>query len=265
MVPLCPPCCSAPCVSTHCAPRVHRCSRCPALIYFVIADLASIDPMYQYSLSFFARLYNTCIDDAEKSSNLDKRLASLIDYLTSFVYKNVCRGLFEAHKLLFSFLISISILRNEGAVSTVEWLTLLRGAGLATNSKRNPFPDTVPELSWNLLYALEVRAACLWYAAVAAPATPRARVSLARAFPSFLHLDLAPGWPHDPLSPPPSPPRARAPACSPPCRRLSLAWWTTCCTTRARGSRGRSCPSRSRARCPRPGATPSTACRRCWC
>jgi hypothetical protein len=40
------------------------------------------------------------------------------DYLTSFVYKNVCRGLFEAHKLLFSFLISISILRNEGKVST---------------------------------------------------------------------------------------------------------------------------------------------------
>ena len=50
----------------------------PALIYFVVADLASIDPMYQYSLTYFAKLYNTCIDDAEKSTNLDKRLASLM-------------------------------------------------------------------------------------------------------------------------------------------------------------------------------------------
>ena len=131
-----------------------------ALIYFVVADLASIDPMYQvfvegclrvqccdarfahncspahvvnvsrvvlttvhcfgffwqYSLSYFSKLFGTCIDDAEKSSDLDKRLTSLINYLTSFVYKNVCRGLFEAHKLLFSFLISISILRTEGVV-----------------------------------------------------------------------------------------------------------------------------------------------------
>lgn len=58
--------------------HVPQLSLLPALIYFVVADLASIDPMYQYSLTYFAKLYNTCIDDAEKSTNLDKRLASLM-------------------------------------------------------------------------------------------------------------------------------------------------------------------------------------------
>jgi dynein heavy chain len=87
-----------------------------ALIYFVIADLALIDPMYQYSLSYFTKLFNTCIDDSEKSTDLNKRLASLLSYLTATVYTNVCRGLFEAHKLLLSFLVSISILRNDAVV-----------------------------------------------------------------------------------------------------------------------------------------------------
>jgi hypothetical protein len=49
-----------------------------ALIYFVIADLAAIDPMYQYSLSYFSKLFGTCIDDAEKSTDLNKRLATLM-------------------------------------------------------------------------------------------------------------------------------------------------------------------------------------------
>jgi dynein heavy chain len=32
-----------------------------SILYFVIADLAGIDPMYQYSLLYFLRLFNTII------------------------------------------------------------------------------------------------------------------------------------------------------------------------------------------------------------
>ena len=126
-----------------------------ALIYFVVANLALIDPMYQYSLAYFTRLYNICIDDSEKSDDLPTRLENLIDYLTAFVYGNVCRGLFEEHKLLFSFLISISILRAESVVSTTEWMTLLRGAGMTVNAAKCPFEDVMPPACWNLLQALE--------------------------------------------------------------------------------------------------------------
>ena len=33
-----------------------------SILYFVIADLALIDPMYQYSLSYFTQLFNYCHD-----------------------------------------------------------------------------------------------------------------------------------------------------------------------------------------------------------
>ncbi len=38
-----------------------------SVLYFVIADLALIDPMYQYSLEFFSRLFNRRLDKSEKS------------------------------------------------------------------------------------------------------------------------------------------------------------------------------------------------------
>lgn len=45
-----------------------------SVLYFVVADLALIDPMYQYSLEFFARLFNRRLDKAEKSDVLEDRL-----------------------------------------------------------------------------------------------------------------------------------------------------------------------------------------------
>lgn len=126
-----------------------------SIIYFVMADLARIDPMYQFSLSYFQRLYDLCIDEADKSDDLDTRLENLKAYMTLNVYKNVCRGLFEAHKLIFSFLVCIQILREAQEVSTSEWSLLLKGAGMVTNKKQNPMPDSVSENGWNLLAALE--------------------------------------------------------------------------------------------------------------
>ena len=101
-----------------------------SLIYFIVADLAQVDPMYQFSLAYFKRLFHICIDDSEKSDDLETRLKNIINYSTEVIYVNICRGLFEKDKLTFSFLVCCAILRNAGEVSSTEWSLLLRGAGL---------------------------------------------------------------------------------------------------------------------------------------
>lgn len=114
------------------------------ILYFVIADLSLIDPMYQYSLTYFTRLFNKVIDVSQKSDVIADRILILINSITEFIFMNVCRGLFNAHKLIFSFLISVQILRRDGKVNDAEWNLLLKGVSIIPSSfVRTSNPDTV--------------------------------------------------------------------------------------------------------------------------
>lgn len=46
---------------------------------------------------------------AAPSDMLSARISSLVEYITYSLYCNVCRSLFEKDKLLFSFMLCISI------------------------------------------------------------------------------------------------------------------------------------------------------------
>ena len=62
-----------------------------SVMYFVVATLAEVDPMYQYSLKYFNQLFNMCIEQSEPSPDLDTRLNTLLKNTTSTVYTNVAR------------------------------------------------------------------------------------------------------------------------------------------------------------------------------
>ena len=47
--------------------------------------------------------------------------------ITRIVYNNICRGLFNTHKLIFSFMIASRILLKAGRISAKEWDLYLKG------------------------------------------------------------------------------------------------------------------------------------------
>lgn len=105
------------------------------IMFFVISDLANIEPMYQYSLSWYINIYLQSISQSEKSDDLEIRLSNLRVHLTYSLYCNMCRSLFKKDKTLFSFLLTTGLQRGKGELDLGEWTFFLTG-GLSSNEDR---------------------------------------------------------------------------------------------------------------------------------
>ena len=134
-------------------------------LYFCIAGLRTIAPMYEYSLQWFTtNVFRHAVANAEPNEELEVRKANLIDFLTNSLYVNICRSLFERHKLLLSFLMAIRIARHANDLEEIEWGFLISGTIVSTggddeeegedDGPGNPAPEWLDEQSWTQLKIL---------------------------------------------------------------------------------------------------------------
>jgi len=63
-----------------------------AVLFFILADMAAINTMYQYSLSSYLEVFNYSLKKSLPDSHLPKRLKNIMDTLTHNVYNYACTG-----------------------------------------------------------------------------------------------------------------------------------------------------------------------------
>ncbi|XP_076452214.1 dynein axonemal heavy chain 10-like [Babylonia areolata] len=119
-----------------------------AILFFVLSDLSSVNTMYQYSLSAYLDVFQYSLRRSLPDSVLAQRLENMMDTLTHNVYNYGCTGIFEMHKLLYSFQITIKLEQDEGHVSQDELDFFIKGSITLKKSERaKPF-DSLPDVGW---------------------------------------------------------------------------------------------------------------------
>ena len=126
-------------------------------LFFVLTDLANVDPMYQYSLEFFKKIFEDSVRAAEeegieRSRKADRR-AFWIREFTKRLYNQVSRSLFQKDNLLFSFLLCLKIMDEKmlpEGIPRDEVRFLMAGSTQVELTKPNPAGDNgwLLEKSW---------------------------------------------------------------------------------------------------------------------
>lgn len=110
-----------------------------AILFSVLADMATVNAMYQYSLISYVEVFVHSLRRSLPDPALAKRLGNVIPVLTKNVYDYGCTGTFERHKLLYSLQICVKIEQSVGNVSQKQLDFFVKGSvALEKSAKANP-------------------------------------------------------------------------------------------------------------------------------
>jgi dynein heavy chain, axonemal len=126
-----------------------------SILFFAMAGLSNIMKMYEISLDSFRGVFQRSLKLAPQDSKVAVRLENMINEMTRQVYDYTCTGIFERHKLMFSFQMTIMILEGAGRLNRRELDFFLKGdTSLAAPSEGSPV-DWLTDAGWKDLLKLD--------------------------------------------------------------------------------------------------------------
>jgi hypothetical protein len=129
-----------------------------SILYFLIAEMSLVNPMYQTSLAVFLDLFDAGMENSERSPIPKARIDNIIAYSTFDITRFITRGYLEAHKTLFIFLLALKINLQGGSLTQDEFSTLVKGGAALDMSRVRAKPhEWIPDRAWLNLAMLQER------------------------------------------------------------------------------------------------------------
>jgi dynein heavy chain len=120
-----------------------------SIIYFLVAEMSAVNPMYQTSLSQFVQVFQLAMDNAEKAAIPAKRITNVIDELTFRTFLYVCRGYMEIHKKIYALLLALKLQLNSEVITQEHFSCFVKGgAALDINAVKKKPKEWVPDTVW---------------------------------------------------------------------------------------------------------------------
>ncbi|CAG08487.1 unnamed protein product, partial [Tetraodon nigroviridis] len=136
-----------------------------AILFFALTEMALVNSMYQFSLASYLDVFDFSLRKSLPDPVLSRRLSNIMSTLTYSVYNYGCTGqsqmspklnlgLFERHKLLFSFNMTVKIEQALERVPQEELDFFIKGnLSLEKSKRKKPF-DWLPDQGWEDLVKL---------------------------------------------------------------------------------------------------------------
>jgi len=118
------------------------------LLFFCVGDLGNVDPMYQYSLGWFKNTFLSSIVQSQRADTVLERMRYINDHFTYNLWDNICRGIMEKDKLLFTMTLVVKLLQGFDKLDPLEWRFILAGPPDLNCKLPNPDPEWITEKMW---------------------------------------------------------------------------------------------------------------------
>lgn len=132
-----------------------------ALFYMTLFALKAIDPVYQFSIDSFVKLFADSIGSAPKVSDITpKRISNIIVRLTDNVFEFSCISIYEKHNVLYLFQMACALDKDAGNLLDSELMFFIEGTCAANSSEERNIKNPTKWLSnksWQEVVNLSTR------------------------------------------------------------------------------------------------------------
>ena len=126
------------------------------VLFFCCQSLTKVNPIYEYSLAWFIKMYQRSIELADKSTFVEQRIDHISDQANLIIYTNVCRGLYEKDKLIYALLLAIALLRKDKKINEKQLLFFVSPFDLVKFKDQNSPLEWLSDSLWRRIRATQI-------------------------------------------------------------------------------------------------------------